>query len=87
MNDEPTTKRYRVTLSWTGPKPAPNKRAKSTYVIEMKSISTVEKAIAAAQLIAPWRQVDTDDSQHWKAIEVWEAVPLPDESTGGHVDE
>lgn len=81
MTDERTTKRYRVTLTWVGPKPAPRKVSKSTYIIEMTVISTVEKAIAAAKLIAPRRQTDVDDSHYWKTTEVWESVPLPSEVT------
>lgn len=68
--------RYRITLTWIGPKPGPRTR-KATYIIDMKPIDTVEKAIASAMLIAPRRSPEIDDSDHWKVTEAWIGVDIP----------
>lgn len=70
--------RYRITLKWIGPTWPKKWSGRATYVIEMASVDTVEKAIAAAVLLAPRREHNIDESHHWKAIEAWIAVALPE---------
>lgn len=68
--------RYRITLTWIGPKPGPRNK-KATYIIDLSPIDTVEKAIAAALLIAPRCDPDVDDTKHWKVTEAWIHVDIP----------